>query len=110
MYNLILVSRRYLDLKFTSPQSAFPPPPPLPPLLAESLELTVSVSPSELYRHLLAHCKVFGTQTLEMRPGSPSATQPDNLGLLIHVSPESLGPTTSPQLSQLLEEDHVSRA
>lgn len=68
------------------------------------------VKPAQLYHHILAHSDVFGMQTLELRPSrshgtasSDTATMSD-ICLHINVSPESLGPTTSLQLSKLLQD------
>ena len=72
-----------------------------------------SVKPAQLYHHLLAHSDVFGMQSLELRQtGKHSSSSSDTLGrdicLHIDVSPQSLGPTTSPQLSKLLRDAQES--
>ena len=74
-----------------------------------------SVKPAQLYHHLLAHSDVFGMQTLELRSAgkreNPSAsTTTGDICLHIDVCPRSLGPTTSPQLSKLLEDAQESYA
>lgn len=63
----------------------------------------------DLYRHLLAHSNVFGTQTIELQAGGmmTSDLPPETIGLLINVSPQSLGPTTTPELSKIIEETQV---
>lgn len=45
-------------------------------------------------------------QTVELRPNpsSSSAPRPDNIALFINICPLSLGPTTSPQLSRILQD------
>ena len=73
-----------------------------------------SVKPAQLYHHILAHSDVFDMQTLELRaaggkPGSLTTTTSD-ICLHIDVSPQSLGPTTSPQLSKLLRDAEESYA
>ena len=67
-----------------------------------------NVKPAQLYHHILAHSDVFGMQTLELRPTrtqTPSSgTTMSDICLHINVCPESLGPTTSLQLSKLLQD------
>ena len=67
-----------------------------------------TVKPAQLYHHILAHSDVFGMQTMELRsPGSQSGsseTTASDICLHINVCPQSLGPTTSPQLSKLLQD------
>lgn len=75
--------------------------------------MPTSVAPNHLYLHLISHCKEFGTTTLELQlqPASAATSDPpSDIGLLINVSKDSLGPTTSPQLSQLMQENKVSAA
>ena len=64
----------------------------------------------DLYRHLLAHSNTSGTQTIELKVGDlvTSELPPEAIGLLINVSPQSLGPTTTPELSKIIEETQVS--
>lgn len=73
-----------------------------------------SVKPAQLYHHILAHCDVFGMQTLELRSNNGSSGSSemtvDDICLHINVSPKSLGPTTSPQLSKLLQDAQESYA
>ena len=66
----------------------------------------------DLYRHLLAHSNVFGTQTIELQVGGmmTSDLPTETIGLLINVSPQSLGPTTTPELSKIIEETQVKNA
>ena len=68
-----------------------------------------SIQPAQLYHHILAHSDVFGMQTLELRSARrrPESSITD-ICLHIDVSPQSLGPTTSPQLSKLLQDSHDS--
>ena len=65
-----------------------------------------TVTPSELYRHLVVHCGLFGFQTIESQALPLSGLSPptEDICLLINVSPDCLGPTTSPQLSRLMED------
>ena len=87
-----------------------------------SLSLSLSLSPSKgkvtipspmnpinLYRHLLAHSIIFNTQTIELTVGGAATSdlRPETIGLLINVSPQSLGPTTTPELSKIIEETQV---
>lgn len=65
-----------------------------------------SVKPPQLYHHLLAHSDVFGMQTMELQSKSSTSDTEGNICLHINVCPQSLGPTTSPQLSKLLEDAH----
>lgn len=69
---------------------------------------TVSINPQILYQYLLVHCSVFGGHTLELKIGGTTELSPLDVGLLIDVCAESLGPTTSPQLSKLINETQVS--
>ena len=63
------------------------------------------MNPPDLYHHIVAHSGVFGIQTVEAKPTSASSTpNPEDICLLINVSPKSLGPTTTPQLSKLLQD------
>ena len=68
---------------------------------------TASVNPQILYQYLLVHCSGFGGHTLELRVGGTAEQSPLDVGLLIDVCAESLGPTTSPQLSKLINETQV---
>lgn len=64
-----------------------------------------SVKPPVLYHHILAHSDVFGMQTMELRSaGGVGSSATEDVCLLINVSPQHLGPTTSPQLSKLLQD------
>lgn len=63
-----------------------------------------SVKPAQLYHHLLAHSDVFGMHTIELQSKSSTSDTKGNICLHINVCPQSLGPTTSPQLSKLLED------
>ena len=85
-----------------------------------SLSLSLSLSegkvtipspmkPVGLYRHLLAHSNIFGTQTIELTVGGAATSdlRPETIGLLINVSPQFLGPTTTPELSKIIEETQV---
>ena len=67
------------------------------------------MNPVNLYLHLLAHSNVFGTQTIELQVGGAATSdlRPENVGLLINVSPQHLGPTTTPELSKIIEETQV---
>lgn len=76
------------------------------PSSADVIQMPVTIPPADLYHHIVAHCSVFDTQTLELRPSSPSSN-PADICLFIHVSPKSLGPTTTPQLSKLLHDTQV---
>ena len=82
----------------------------VPTCPTETLRVPTSVAPRQLYLHLVSHCKEFGTTTLELAlqpaSGVTSDTEPD-IGLLINVCKDSLGPTTSPQLSLLMQENKV---
>lgn len=62
------------------------------------------VKPAQLYHHILAHSDVFGMQTVELQSTSSPPDAKGNICLHINVCPQSLGPTTSPQLSKLLED------
>jgi hypothetical protein len=66
------------------------------------------VKPAQLYHHILAHSDVFGLQTLELRPPGRATPSSGDICLHIDVSPASLGPTTSPQLSKLLQDAQES--
>jgi len=77
----------------------------LSPPHADSICVPVTVDPSDLYRYIVAHCGVFGMETFELCPGaSRSHSSHEEICLLIDVSPHSLGPTTTPQLSRLLQD------
>ena len=79
--------------------------------LSETLRVPTSVPPHHLYLHLISHCKEFGTTTLELELQPASSGTSDStpeIGLLINVCKDSLGPTTSPQLSQIMQENKVS--
>ena len=70
-----------------------------------------SVSPPQLYHHILAHSDVFGMHTLELRSsGKRADSSVSDICLHIDVSPQSLGPTTSPQLSKLLRDSQENYA
>ena len=68
-----------------------------------------TVDPPDLYQHLVVHCNTFGTNTLELRIGGTTGSNPlpEDIALFIDVSRESLGPMTSPELSKLLEDTQV---
>jgi hypothetical protein len=69
-----------------------------------------NVKPAQLYHHILAHSDVFNMHTLELGPAGTSTASSSTSSICLHidVSPQSLGPTTSPQLSKLLQDAHES--
>lgn len=75
----------------------------------ETLRVPTSVEPHLLYLHLLSHCKEFGSTTLELGAASSVTSDPSagQLGLMIDVSGDSLGSTTSPELAKIMEENLV---
>ncbi len=80
---------------------------------SETLRVPTSVPPRQLYLHLVSHCKEFGTTTLDLKLHPAGSAAPDTapeIGLLINVCKDSLGPTTSPQLSLLMQENKVSHS
>lgn len=78
----------------------------LPPYKLESLRVPTSVEPELLYRHLLSHCKEFGTVTLELQVAGNSGPSANEIGLLLNVNGDSLKSIT-PELSQLMEGNEV---
>lgn len=71
--------------------------------------MPVQSEPAVLYHHLLAHSDVFGMQTMDLRSAaSTGSSAPEDVCLLINVSPQHLGPTTTPQLSRLLQDGQES--
>ena len=68
-----------------------------------------AVNPAVLYHHILAHSDVFGMQTKALSSVSSSGSSAsEDVCLVLNVSPEHLGPTTSPELSNLLRDGHES--
>ena len=62
-----------------------------------------------MWHLLLIFLQVLSLQTVELQVGDlvTSELPPDAIGLLINVSPQSLGPTTTPELSKIIEETQV---
>lgn len=76
-----------------------------------SIRVPASVEPDLLYSHLVSHCDKFHAKTLALQGvGGRGDVQSSarEIGLLIDVSKQSLGPTTSPEFSRLMEETEVS--
>ena len=70
--------------------------------------MPTSVQPELLYRHLLSHCKEFGTTTFELQASDNAGPSTAQIGLLINIQGDSIGAVTTPELSQLMEGNKVS--
>ena len=78
-------------------------------LSAGKVTIPSPMNPVDLYHYLLTHSSLFGIQTIELQVGGAATSdlRPETIGLLINVSPQSLGPTATSELSKIIEETQV---